>query len=146
MNCGAGKYKASAGVNAACDNCEVGKFKASAGVNTACDNCGAGKYSDAAGSNACTNCGSGKYVIAVGSQSSAACNNLCGPGYYRDGSSCTVIHHAPGSFCASPNDGVNMLSVAFTLLACFDPAAARVYATPSRHVVPASFAPPLVLW
>jgi hypothetical protein len=58
--CDAGKHKAAAGVNTACDNCIAGTFKAAAGVNTACDNCVAGKYSAAAASTVCTNCEAGK--------------------------------------------------------------------------------------
>jgi hypothetical protein len=130
--------------------------------------CASGKFA-ATGSTICTDCAAGKYFAATGGATAAACTSCgadanapvasiihtactCNAGYYgaaltAAGSqmSCTVIiRSAP---CCMFGAGVAVVSVAFNLLACSDPAAApsHMCATPSRHVMPASFAPPLVL-
>jgi hypothetical protein len=84
----AGKYKATQGVNTACDACEAGKYKAAAGVNIGCDACEAGKYKATSGVNInCDNCQAGKYKTAAG------LNTAC------DACECTDCAAAPGSFC-----------------------------------------------
>merc|ERR1712003_191008 len=56
---GAGKYLATTG--ASCSNCQAGKYKASAGANTACDSCAAGKFQNQETQQACVDCPAGKY-------------------------------------------------------------------------------------
>jgi hypothetical protein len=91
--CSAGKYKASSGVNTACDACAAGKYQARAGsaicdecvagkhkplagINTACDDCQAGKYKTTTGVNtACDNCEAGKYSAALGVYLLAICKH-----------------------------------------------------------------------
>jgi hypothetical protein len=87
--CEAGKYKAVAGVNTACNHCEAGKYKAVAGVNTACDICEAGKHKSSSYLNiACDWCVAGTYkatsgvnvecdVCEAGSYSSSVGASLC---------------------------------------------------------------------
>ena len=83
--CGAGKYQARAG-SAICDECVAGKHKPLAGINTACDDCQAGKYKTTTGVNtACDNCEAGKYSAS----SSTVCAD-CGTGTYSDVSGSTA--------------------------------------------------------
>ena len=129
--------------------------------------CASGKFA-AEGSSVCMNCAAGKYFAATGGATAAECTSCgtnansapasiihtacsCNAGYHgaaltEAGTSMTCAVMIRSVQCCMLAAGVEVVSVAFQLLlACSDPAVARVYATPSRHVVPASFAPPLVL-
>jgi len=133
-----------------CVACASGKFAAEG--SSVCMNCAAGKYfaaTDGATAAECTSCGTNANS-APASIIHTACS--CNAGYYgaaltQAGASMNCAVMIRSVQCCMLAAGVEVVSVAFKLLlACSDPAAARVYATPSRHVVPASFAPPLVLW
>ena len=72
--CSAGKYKASSGVNTACDACGAGKYQARAG-SAMCDECEAGKYKADTGATACNICEAGKYSAALGVYLLAICKH-----------------------------------------------------------------------
>ena len=131
-----------------------------------CESCASGKFA-LTGSTVCTDCAAGKYIAATGGATAVACTSCgtnanspatsiihtactCNAGYYGaalttagTSMSCVVIiRSAP---CCMFAGGVTVVSVAFKLMECSDPVDAHMYSTPSRHVMPASFAAHLAL-
>ena len=52
-----------------CTSCDAGKFKAAAGVNTACENCVVGAAVDATAVDTCSSCQAGKHQATAGDES-----------------------------------------------------------------------------
>ena len=101
--CPHGKYyeKSSKFVTAKCIECKAGTYNNSLGLETNCSKCPAGKYSSEAGSSSCSDCPPGHVAI----EGSASCS-MCGPGTGPNGSKTACEKCGIGRFSNASTNGV----------------------------------------